>query len=129
MEGSLLQAAIATYPDITQAVGGSVPARPNEAHVTAVKREPFTTSKEWFNLSWKYEKEGVVLTGYSDADWAEDQDDRHSTTGNQFVISGAGGPVSWLSKEQPMVSLSTSEAEYVALYETVVHLQAMFHGV
>ena len=53
------------------------------------------------------------MTGYSDADWAGDQDDGHSTTGNFFALSG--GAVSWLSKKQPMVTLSTSEAEYVAL--------------
>ena len=40
-------------------------------------------------------------------------DDRHSTTGNLFLM--AGGPVSWLSKKQPVVALSTTEAEYVAL--------------
>ena len=40
-------------------------------------------------------------------------DDRHSTSGNLFLISG--GAVSWLSKKQPIVSLSTAEAEYVAL--------------
>jgi KUP system potassium uptake protein len=57
--------------------------------------------------------DGGELVGYSDADWAGDVDDRHSTTGNLFLM--AGGPVSWLSKKQPVVALSTSEAEYVAL--------------
>ena len=42
-----------------------------------------------------------------------DLDDRHSTTGNVFVL--AGGAVSWLSKKQAVVSLSTAEAEYAAL--------------
>ena len=53
------------------------------------------------------------MIGFSDADWAGDQDDRHSTTGNLFLM--AGGPVSWLSKKQAIVALSTSEAEYIAL--------------
>ena len=53
------------------------------------------------------------MIGYSDADWAGDQDDRHSTTGNLFLMSG--GTISWLSKRQPSVTLSTAEAEYVAL--------------
>ena len=53
------------------------------------------------------------LIGYSDADYADDVDDRHSTTGNIFLMSG--GPISWLSKKQAIVTLSTSEAEYVAL--------------
>ena len=49
----------------------------------------------------------------SDADWAGDLDDRHSTTGNLFLM--AGGAISWMNKKQAIVALSTSEAEYVAL--------------
>ena len=49
----------------------------------------------------------------SDADWAGDLDDRHSTTGNVFLM--AGGAISWMNKKQAIVALSTSEAEYVAL--------------
>ena len=51
--------------------------------------------------------------GFSDADWAGDQDDRRSTTGNMFFLSG--GAVSWFSKKQATVALSTAEAEYIAL--------------
>jgi len=47
------------------------------------------------------------------ADWTGDVDDRHSTTGNIFVMTG--GAISWLSKKQATVALSTAEAEYVAL--------------
>ena len=115
MVGSLLYAATATRPDIAHAVGvvSKFNARPSEAHLTAVKRI-LRYLKKTVDLAIKYEKkEDTVLVGYSDADWAGDQDDRHSTTGNLFVMSGS--PVSWLSKKQPMVSLSTSEAEYVAL--------------
>ena len=56
------------------------------------------------------------MVGYADADWAGDLDDRHSTTGYVFLM--AGGSVSWLSKKQPIVALSTAEAEYVALSMT-----------
>ena len=66
------------------------------------------------DLALKYQKqEGKSLTGYSDADWAGDCDDRHSTTEKVFLM--AGGAISWLSKKQATVALSTSEAEYVAL--------------
>ena len=51
--------------------------------------------------------------GYSDADWGGDLDDRKSTSGYVFQISG--GAVSWSSKKQTCVALSTAEAEYVAL--------------
>ena len=115
MVGSLLYAAIATRPDISQAVGAASRycSQPNEAHLTAVKRI-LRYLKETVNLGLKYEKsQSGTLTGYSDADWAGDLDDRHSTSGNLFLL--AGGPITWLSKKQPTVALSTAEAEYMSL--------------
>ena len=47
------------------------------------------------------------------ADWAGDANDRKSTSGYLFMVSGA--PVSWKSKKQTCVALSTAEAEYIAL--------------
>ena len=51
--------------------------------------------------------------GYSDADWTGDLDDRKSTSGYLFKISG--GAVTRRSKKQSCVALSTAEAEYMAL--------------
>ncbi len=68
------------------------------------------------HLGLCYEKTADVhmdLIGYSDADWAGDHDDRHSTSGLVFLM--ANGAVSWSSRKQSLVALSTSEAEYVAL--------------
>ena len=115
MVGSLLYATIATRPDIAQAVGmvSKFCSKPTEAHLTAVKRI-LRYLKGTLNLAIKYQKsEDKILVGYSDADWAGDLDDRHSTTGNLFLM--ARGPINWLSKKQGVVALSTSEAEYVAL--------------
>ena len=113
--GSLLYAAIATRPDISHAVGvvSKFCSKPTEAHLTAVKRI-LRYLKGTLNFAIKYHKsENDSLIGYSDADWAGDLEDRHSTTGNLFLMTG--GPISWLSKKQAVVALSTSEAEYVAL--------------
>ena len=115
MVGSLLYAAIATRPDIAQAVGvvAKYCSKPNETHMTAVKRI-LRYLKGTADLGLRFVKsENGGLVGYSDADWAGDVDNRHSTTGVLFLMSG--GPVSWLSKKQQIVALSTSEAEYVAL--------------
>jgi hypothetical protein len=74
----------------------------------------FRYLKGTVRLGLVYKKsENGTLTGYSDADWAGDLDDRHSTTGNIFMLGG--GPISWLSKKQATVALSTAEAEYLAL--------------
>lgn len=50
--------------------------------------------------------------GFTDSDYAGDQDDRKSTSGYVFMLGT--GAVSWSSKKQPIVTLSTTEAEFVA---------------
>ena len=55
------------------------------------------------------------LTVYVDANWAGDSSDRKSTSG--FLFNFAGDPISWCSKKQNCVTLSSTEAEYVALAE------------
>ena len=115
MVGSLLYAGIATRPDISHAVGAvsKFSSKPSEAHLTTVKRI-FRYLKGTTDVSLKYRKfKSAQLIGYSDADYAGDLDDRHSTSGNVFLM--CNGAVNWLSKKQPIVTLSTAEAEYVAL--------------
>ena len=56
------------------------------------------------------------LIAFSDSDWAEDRDDRHSQTG--FIFKMAGGAISWASRRQPTISLSSTEAEYKAASDT-----------
>ena len=53
------------------------------------------------------------LNGYSDADWANDATTRKSRTA--YVFRYGDAVVSWASKRQPTVALSTTEAEYMAL--------------
>jgi len=58
------------------------------------------------------EKDDLHLMGYTDSDWCGDKVDRRSTSGFVFLLSGA--PISWNSRKQDVVALSTCEAEYVA---------------
>ena len=53
-----------------------------------------------------------VLARYFDADWAGNADDRKSTSGGFFYVGN--NLVSWMSKKQNSISLSTAEAEYIA---------------
>ena len=55
------------------------------------------------------------MRGYVDADWAEDVESRKSTTGYVFKLNG--GAISWSSRRQQLVTLSSTEAEYVAAVE------------
>ena len=53
------------------------------------------------------------ITEFSDADWTGDHDDQKSTSGFVFMMSGAA--ISWNNMKQTCVTLSTAEAEYIAL--------------
>ena len=57
----------------------------------------------------------LTLIGYSDSDWAASNDDRRSTSGYCFYLNLDSSPVSWKSKKQPTVALSSCEAEYMAM--------------
>ncbi|KAL0291904.1 UNVERIFIED_CONTAM: Retrovirus-related Pol polyprotein from transposon RE2 [Sesamum radiatum] len=61
----------------------------------------------------------VCLKGYCDSDYAGDVDDRKSTTG--FVFYFGENAISWCSRKQPIVTLSTCESEYVATTAGTCH--------
>lgn len=61
-----------------------------------------------------------VITAFCDSDYAGDKDTRLSVTG--FVIYIANTPISWRSRGQKSVTLSSSEAEYVALSEVCAEI-------
>ena len=52
----------------------------------------------------------LALYGYTDADWASSISDRRSTSG--FMFSFGSAAITWSSKKQPTVALSSIEAEY-----------------
>jgi hypothetical protein len=66
----------------------------------------------------------VVLEVFSDSDYAVDNETRISVTG--YVIFLDGSPVSWRSKGQKTLTLSTTEAEYVALSEAIRELKFIY---
>ncbi|XP_060721085.1 uncharacterized protein LOC132842422 [Tachysurus vachellii] len=106
---------MATRPDIAHStsVVSKFNANPSTVHLTAVKRIlQYLNGMTELALNYEQSETGTLI-GFSDADWAGDQD-RRSTTGNVFLLSG--GAVSWLSKKQLTVALLTAEAEYCMLH-------------
>ena len=113
MIGSLLYLT-ASRPDIVFSVGlcARFQSNPKESHLKAVKRI-LRYLKHTPDLSLWYPKGcNFDLVGYADADYAGFLADRKSTSGMAHFL----GPclVSWATKKQNSVALSTAEAEYVA---------------
>lgn len=89
-----------------------------------------TTNKELRFRRNDTEKLGIMA--YSDADWAGDTADRRSTTGYCVSLSKNSSFVSWKTKKQPTVALSTCEAEYTALASTMQeckYLEQLLEGI
>jgi hypothetical protein len=110
--GSLMYAAVATRPDIAFAVSylSQFLDNPGDAHWEAAKRVlRYLSGTKTYQLTYGGERHD--LEGYTDADGAT-QDHRRAISGYAFLIDG--GAVSWSSKKQELVTLSTAEAEYVA---------------
>ena len=111
--GALQYLSVATRPDITYAV--SILARfsqnPGLTHWNALKRV-YVYLKSTRDLWLTFGGEEVELQDYSDAHGMS-QEDRHAISRYVFMLHG--GAVSWSSKRQDTISLSTTEAEYIAL--------------
>ncbi|TJX12677.1 hypothetical protein E9840_12290, partial [Tissierella creatinini] len=113
--GCLMYLMVGTRPDLAAAVGvlSQFAADPCPTHWQALKRVfRYIRGTKTHGLVFQASSEDG-LQGYSDADWAGDLADRKSASGYTFMLMSA--PVSWGSKKQSSVSLSTSEAEYIAL--------------
>lgn len=111
--GALNYIAICSRPDISFAV--SVLARyqdfPNISTCTAIKHLlKYLNSTKDLSLTFSGKVNGLV--GFSDSDWASDHITRKSTSG--FVFFLGNSPISWQSKLQPTVALSSTEAEYIS---------------
>lgn len=135
--GSLMYLSQCTRPDIAYAVGvlSQHLDRPSKAHWNAFIHvlRYLSGTKNLFieysastpdlsgNQSWS------IPNGYSDADWAGDKSTRRSTTG--YVFKFLNGALSWKSRLQPTVALSSTEAEYRATTEAgqeATWLQSLF---
>ena len=110
----LMYAMLAMHPDLAYAVGAlsKHAACPGQAHFAVLKRV-YHYLHGTMDTCLVYRKMSELsLLGYVDADWAGDINDHRSISGYTFIT--AGGAISWLSKKQSSVALSSTEAEYMA---------------
>ena len=109
-----MYAMVYTRPDIEHAVGvlSRFMSNPRKEHWTTVKRVfRYLRGTSDYGLCYQGRpglERVLEIHGFVDAGWAGDLDQRRSTSG--YVFSLFGGGVSWMSKRQSIVALSTTEA-------------------
>ncbi|XP_057418507.1 uncharacterized mitochondrial protein AtMg00810-like [Lotus japonicus] len=114
MIGSLLYLT-ASRPDIAFAVGvcARYQAAPKESHLAQVKRIiKYVSGTGDYGIFYAHHTNSS-LVGYCDGDWPGNADDRKSTSGRCFFLGN--NLILWFSKKQNCVSLTTAEAEYIAV--------------
>ena len=128
--GSLLYLSVCTRPDITYAVSylSQFNVAHTQEHWQAAKRV-LRYLKGTMDIGLTYSKCEAMnsrLIGFVDADWAGDASDRKSYSG--FVFKIGDSVVSWESRKQKTIALSSTEAEYIAMSEgakEALHLSAL----
>ena len=115
--GSLMYLMTKTRPDLAYPVGlcARFMANPGPEHFKALAKVWKYLGNTW-NLSLTYQSESPIST-YCDADWGGDIATRRSTTG--FICTYRGAAISWNSRLQRTVALSSCEAEFMALKEAI----------
>ncbi|XP_050909230.1 secreted RxLR effector protein 161-like [Lathyrus oleraceus] len=106
-----------TRPDLAFSVGiaSRFMERPKVSHLAAVKRIlRYVKGTLGCGVLFPVSNTGhkCNLLGYIDSNWCGDKDDRKSTVGYIFMFGST--PISWCSKKEPVVALSSCEAEYIA---------------
>lgn len=110
--GSLMYVMLGTRGDIAYAVSmaSRYLANPGPQHVKLVRRV-LRYLKRTMDLRLTYKGHVQMLNGFTDADWGGCRNTRRSTAGYLFNIGS--GAISWQSKRQSVVALSTCEAEFL----------------
>lgn len=121
--GCLMYISVCSRPDISHSVSVLSQFNEcfNETHWKAAKRV-LRYLKGTHNYCLKFQKGGLNIDGFTDADWAANEIDRRSYTGYVFKLGNS--VISWESRKQRTVALSSTEAEYMAISDACK--EAMF---
>lgn len=116
--GSIMYLSVCTRPDISFSV--SFLSQFNNTHT----KEHWVGAKRVLkylkgtkDMGIIFKKSNNPVTGFVDADWANNESDRKSFYGYIFML--AEGPISWECQKQKSIALSSTEAEYIGICEAV----------
>jgi len=119
--GSQMYAMLATRPDLAQSIQqiSQYSQKPTMTHLKAA-RQGLRYLKGTIDQGITYDgKKGLVFKAWSDASWGAEEE-RESVSGSLFTM--AGGAVTWSSKKQSSVALSSTESEYMAILHALKEL-------
>ncbi len=131
--GSMMYAMLGTRPDIAFAITklSQYSSNPGVDHWTAINRLLwYLSSTRDLKLVYNRNSKCNNKSGYSDSDWAGDPRDHRSISGYIFIMAGAA--VSWSSKKQPSVALSSTKGEYMAMMHAskeAIWIQPFLHDI
>ena len=115
--GSLIYIMIATRPDLSYVVNklSQSMSKPTKAHLGIAKQVlKYIKGTLDYSLTFKKSDTPLTLIGHCDSDWGASED-RKSISGFSFQLNEHGPLISWKSKKQRVIALSTCEAEYMAM--------------
>ena len=115
--GSLIYIMTCTRPDLSYVVSklSQHMAKPSQSHLGMCKFVlKYLKGTENYNLVFKKSTSPCTIFGYCDSDWGGSVD-RRSFSGYCFQLNECSSPISWKSKKQNSVALSSCEAEYISL--------------
>ena len=124
--GSLLYLSTKTRPDLSFSVNkcSRYVDKPSDHLLINIKRiYRYLNGTRDQGITYKADAKDDELIAFCDSDFGEDYETRKSTTG--FLIMYIGGPISWCSRLQRILALSTTEAEYIAASECCRELQQL----
>ena len=116
--GSVMYLMISTRPDLAYPISclSRFMANPGKPHWEALKwLLRYLIQSMHYSLCFAKWENDIFVTGYVDSNYANDKDSRKSTT--SYVFTVCGSCVSWKSQLPPVVALSTTESEFIAIAE------------
>jgi len=125
--GQLMYIMLATRPDLAYPIGmlARHASNPSPDHVKALLHLAGYLKKTKnevlvYRAPEPDNRNPGTIEAYCDADWAGEEHSGRSTTG--FVVYKSEAPICWMSKRQGVVSRSTMESEYIALFKATEHV-------